>query len=93
MLDNAPFCNLQISTVLLVQRNFLLAYDMCGIWAIFGCEAGSDIKHYASAFKISHRGPDCFQIQNASQLRNCTMAFHRLCVVDSVRGMQVRFEK
>ncbi|CAK8683317.1 unnamed protein product [Clavelina lepadiformis] len=60
---------------------------MCGIWALFGCDS-TDIKHYASAFAISHRGPDCYQLQNVSQLRNCTLAFHRLCVVDTVRGTQ-----
>ena len=67
---------------------------MCGIWALFGYDLsrnGTDqrMKALESAFKVACRGPDCFQIQNISAVRNCYLTFHRLCLVDPVRGMQV----
>ena len=65
---------------------------MCGIWALFGYDA-ADVQKYASAFKIGHRGADCYHLQNIERVRNCAMAFHRLCVVDNVRGMQVSVTK
>ena len=61
---------------------------MCGIWGLFGFPS-HDHSNHGSAFEISGRGPDCFIVQNIKDLPLCTIAFHRLAVVDSVRGFQV----
>ena len=66
---------------------------MCGIWALFGYDLTKNqvrrSKAFESAFKVACRGPDCFQMQSISAVRNSYLAFHRLCVVDETRGMQV----
>lgn len=60
---------------------------MCGIWAIFGSD--DDVsKQCASCLKVSHRGPDCFRIENVNHFKNCAFGFHRLAIVNDQLGMQ-----
>ncbi|KAJ8025253.1 Asparagine synthetase [glutamine-hydrolyzing] [Holothuria leucospilota] len=62
---------------------------MCGIWALFGNDSVGDFSlQYESAFKVSHRGPDAFRIENINHFGNCCLAFHRLSIVDDLYGMQ-----
>ena len=64
-----------------------VGYIMCGIWAVFGSD--DDVSVQCSAVHtITHRGPDAFRIENINHLRNCCLGFHRLAIVDDVRGMQ-----
>lgn len=60
---------------------------MCGIWLIFGTDQCVS-KQTKSCLEIQHRGPDCFRIESIPQLRSCAFGFHRLTLVDSIRGMQ-----
>ncbi|XP_072046173.1 asparagine synthetase [glutamine-hydrolyzing]-like isoform X2 [Amphiura filiformis] len=60
---------------------------MCGIWAIFGSD-GDVTKQVRCAFKIAHRGPDAFRVENIHHFRNCCFAFHHLAIMDEVYGMQ-----
>ena len=60
---------------------------MCGIWAIFGTEH-SVANICQSSWKIQHRGPDAFRIENLQGLKNGAMGFHRLCIMDQANGMQ-----
>ena len=41
-----------------------------------------------SCFKIVHRGPDSFRIENFPEYNNCAFGFHRLSIVENVYGMQ-----
>ncbi|ESO96771.1 hypothetical protein LOTGIDRAFT_201958 [Lottia gigantea] len=60
---------------------------MCGIWALFGSE--DDVSSQCNAVhKITHRGPDAFRIENINHFRNCCLGFHRLAIVDDIKGMQ-----
>ncbi|XP_041367699.1 asparagine synthetase [glutamine-hydrolyzing]-like [Gigantopelta aegis] len=60
---------------------------MCGIWAVFGSD--DDVSVQCSAVHtITHRGPDTFRIENINHFRNCCLGFHRLAIVDDIRGMQ-----
>ncbi|XP_067649280.1 asparagine synthetase [glutamine-hydrolyzing]-like [Haliotis asinina] len=60
---------------------------MCGIWAVFGSE--EDVSMQCKMFhKVAHRGPDAFRIENINHFPNCCLGFHRLAIVDDVRGMQ-----
>ncbi|XP_041367373.1 asparagine synthetase [glutamine-hydrolyzing]-like [Gigantopelta aegis] len=60
---------------------------MCGIWAVFGSD--DDVSVQCSAVHtITHRGPDAFRIENINHFRNCCLGFHRLAIVDDIRGMQ-----
>jgi asparagine synthase (glutamine-hydrolysing) len=60
---------------------------MCGIWLIFGTDQCVS-RQTKSCLEIEHRGPDCFRIESIPQLKNCAFGFHRLTLVDSLRGMQ-----
>lgn len=60
---------------------------MCGIWAVFGSDENVSVQCNA-VHKISHRGPDAFRIENINHLQNCCLGFHRLAIVDDIRGMQ-----
>jgi len=60
---------------------------MCGIWAVFGSDE-TTIQQCLASHRISHRGPDCFRIQNVNHLKNCRLGFHRLAIVDDIWGMQ-----
>eukprot|EP00914_Ancora_sagittata_P032275 GHVO01065371.1.p1 GENE.GHVO01065371.1~~GHVO01065371.1.p1 ORF type:complete len:183 (+),score=5.87 GHVO01065371.1:148-696(+) len=60
---------------------------MCGIWLIFGTDQCVS-KQTKSCLEIQHRGPDCFRIESVPQLRSCAFGFHRLTLLDSLRGMQ-----
>lgn len=60
---------------------------MCGIWGIFG--STEDVhEQVPAAFKIAHRGPDCFRFENVNHFQNCAFGFHRLAIVDDLNGMQ-----
>ena len=60
---------------------------MCGIWAVFGSD--HDVaKECQSCNNIKHRGPDSFRIENVNNYSNCCFGFHRLAIVDGLRGMQ-----
>jgi asparagine synthase (glutamine-hydrolysing) len=60
---------------------------MCGIWAVFGCNADiSDL--VKSCTRIKHRGPDAFRFENIVHFRNCYFGFHHLAIQDDVYGMQ-----
>lgn len=60
---------------------------MCGIWGIFGYThtSSSELQH---ALKIAHRGPDFFRIETIQNYQNCYIAFHRLSIMDDLRGQQ-----
>ncbi|XP_071102468.1 asparagine synthetase [glutamine-hydrolyzing]-like [Haliotis cracherodii] len=60
---------------------------MCGIWAVFGSDEDVSVQCNA-VHKITHRGPDAFRIENINHFQNCCLGFHRLAIVDDVRGMQ-----
>uniref|UniRef100_A0A0B6Z4D5 Asparagine synthetase [glutamine-hydrolyzing] n=2 Tax=Arion vulgaris TaxID=1028688 RepID=A0A0B6Z4D5_9EUPU len=60
---------------------------MCGIWAVFGSDDNVSVQCNA-VHKIGHRGPDAFRIENINHLQNCCLGFHRLSIVDDIRGMQ-----
>ncbi|KAH9488520.1 hypothetical protein Btru_062217, partial [Bulinus truncatus] len=60
---------------------------MCGIWAVFGSDENVSVQCNA-VHKIAHRGPDAFRIENINHLQNCCLGFHRLAIVDDIRGMQ-----
>jgi len=60
---------------------------MCGIWAVFGSD-DNVAAQCSAAHTIGHRGPDSFRIENVNHLQNCCLGFHRLAIVDDVRGMQ-----
>ncbi|XP_055871079.1 asparagine synthetase [glutamine-hydrolyzing]-like [Biomphalaria glabrata] len=60
---------------------------MCGIWAVFGSDDNVSVQCNA-VHKIAHRGPDAFRIENINHLQNCCLGFHRLAIVDDIRGMQ-----
>lgn len=60
---------------------------MCGIWAVFGSDDDVSVQCNA-VHHIAHRGPDAFRIENINHLRNCCLGFHRLAIVDDIRGMQ-----
>ncbi|XP_046560130.1 LOW QUALITY PROTEIN: asparagine synthetase [glutamine-hydrolyzing]-like [Haliotis rubra] len=60
---------------------------MCGIWAVFGSDECFRVQCNA-VHKITHRGPDAFRIENINHFQNCCLGFHRLAIVDDVRGMQ-----
>ncbi|BFZ02043.1 hypothetical protein BsWGS_05082 [Bradybaena similaris] len=60
---------------------------MCGIWAVFGSDDNVSVQCNA-AHKIGHRGPDAFRIENINHLQNSCLGFHRLSIVDDIRGMQ-----
>ncbi|XP_048247811.1 asparagine synthetase [glutamine-hydrolyzing]-like [Haliotis rufescens] len=60
---------------------------MCGIWAVFGSDVHVSVQCKA-AHKVAHRGPDAFRVENINHLQNCCLGFHRLAIVDDVRGMQ-----
>lgn len=60
---------------------------MCGIWAVFGSEDDVSVQCHA-VHTISHRGPDAFRIENINHFQNCCLGFHRLAIVDDIRGMQ-----
>ncbi|XP_046558716.1 asparagine synthetase [glutamine-hydrolyzing]-like [Haliotis rubra] len=60
---------------------------MCGIWAVFGSDV--DVSVQCKVFhKVAHRGPDCFRIEKINHFQNCCLGFHRLAILDDVRGMQ-----
>lgn len=61
---------------------------MCGIWALFGLECGTLACVCDNFSKISHRGPDAFNVEHDSRLKDGYLAFHRLAVVDGLSGMQ-----
>ncbi|GFR66567.1 asparagine synthetase [glutamine-hydrolyzing] [Elysia marginata] len=60
---------------------------MCGIWAVFGSDENVSAQCNA-VHKITHRGPDAFRIENIHHFQNCCLGFHRLSIVDDLRGMQ-----
>ncbi|GFN90716.1 asparagine synthetase [glutamine-hydrolyzing] [Plakobranchus ocellatus] len=60
---------------------------MCGIWAVFGSDDNVSVQCNA-VHKITHRGPDAFRIENIHHFPNCCLGFHRLSIVDDLRGMQ-----
>ncbi|XP_067649261.1 asparagine synthetase [glutamine-hydrolyzing]-like [Haliotis asinina] len=60
---------------------------MCGIWAVFGSDEDVSVQCNA-VHKITHRGPDAFRIENINHFQNCCLGFHRLAIVDDVKGMQ-----
>ncbi|KAK7465240.1 hypothetical protein BaRGS_00037577 [Batillaria attramentaria] len=60
---------------------------MCGIWAVFGSDEDVSVQCHA-VHTIGHRGPDAFRIENINHFRNCCLGFHRLAIVDDIRGMQ-----
>ncbi|XP_076461604.1 asparagine synthetase [glutamine-hydrolyzing]-like [Babylonia areolata] len=60
---------------------------MCGIWAVFGSDDDVSVQCHA-VHTISHRGPDAFRIENINHFQNCCLGFHRLAIVDDIRGMQ-----
>ncbi|XP_005106635.1 asparagine synthetase [glutamine-hydrolyzing] [Aplysia californica] len=60
---------------------------MCGIWAVFGSDENVSVQCNA-VHRITHRGPDAFRIENINHLQNACLGFHRLAIVDDVRGMQ-----
>ncbi|XP_067649398.1 asparagine synthetase [glutamine-hydrolyzing]-like [Haliotis asinina] len=60
---------------------------MCGIWAVFG--SAVDVSVQCKVFhKVAHRGPDAFRFEMINHFQNCCLGFHRLAIVDDVRGMQ-----
>ncbi|XP_067649534.1 asparagine synthetase [glutamine-hydrolyzing]-like [Haliotis asinina] len=60
---------------------------MCGIWAVFG--SAVDVSLQCKVFhKVVHRGPDAFRFEKINHFQNCCLGFHRLAIVDGVRGMQ-----
>lgn len=61
---------------------------MCGIWAVFGLE-GETLACVCQEFsRISHRGPDAFNIEYDQRIKNGYIGFHRLSIVDGLSGMQ-----
>ncbi|KAK6165894.1 hypothetical protein SNE40_022711 [Patella caerulea] len=60
---------------------------MCGIWAVFGSDEDVSVQCNA-VHKITHRGPDAFRIENINHFTNCCLGFHRLAIVDDIKGMQ-----
>ncbi|GAB6030477.1 hypothetical protein CHUAL_007341 [Chamberlinius hualienensis] len=61
---------------------------MCGIWAIFGSEINVH-KHFANSYhSISHRGPNSWKIESDRNYKNGLLGFHRLAIVDDMRGAQ-----
>ncbi|RUS90971.1 hypothetical protein EGW08_001275 [Elysia chlorotica] len=60
---------------------------MCGIWAVFGSDENVSVQCNASHM-ITHRGPDAFRIENIHHFQNCCLGFHRLFILDDLRGMQ-----
>ncbi|GAU93802.1 hypothetical protein RvY_05686-2 [Ramazzottius varieornatus] len=61
---------------------------MCGIWALFGSPSADVFKYLDACLRIKHRGPDAFRIEGDHHLPHSCLAFHRLCVVDDLHGMQ-----
>ncbi|BES98772.1 asparagine synthetase [Nesidiocoris tenuis] len=61
---------------------------MCGIWALFGYESESLQHCDCSFYNIRHRGPDAWRLQYDNKLKNVSIGFVRLSIVDSVYGMQ-----
>ncbi|XP_046558710.1 asparagine synthetase [glutamine-hydrolyzing]-like [Haliotis rubra] len=60
---------------------------MCGIWAVFGSD--EDVSVQCKVFrKVAHRGPDAFRIEKINHFQNCCLGFHRLAILDDVRGVQ-----
>lgn len=60
---------------------------MCGIWAVFGSD--EDVSKQCDAcHRIGHRGPDAFRIENINHFKNSCLGFHRLAIVDDMKGMQ-----
>ena len=60
---------------------------MCGIWGIFGYDhkESSELHH---SIKIAHRGPDSFRIESIPHYNHCSLAFHRLAIMDDLHGQQ-----
>ncbi|XP_071101856.1 asparagine synthetase [glutamine-hydrolyzing]-like [Haliotis cracherodii] len=73
--------------ILYILRGLHCDNAMCGIWAVFGSDVHVSVQCKA-AHKVAHRGPDAFRIENINHLQNCCLGFHRLAIVDDVRGMQ-----
>nr|XP_031848547.1 asparagine synthetase [glutamine-hydrolyzing] isoform X1 [Nomia melanderi]XP_031848557.1 asparagine synthetase [glutamine-hydrolyzing] isoform X1 [Nomia melanderi]XP_031848565.1 asparagine synthetase [glutamine-hydrolyzing] isoform X1 [Nomia melanderi]XP_031848574.1 asparagine synthetase [glutamine-hydrolyzing] isoform X1 [Nomia melanderi] len=60
---------------------------MCGIWALFGLDI--PLTCMCENFeKISHRGPEAFKLEYDHAVKNGYLGFHRLAIVDDLRGMQ-----
>ncbi|XP_051169160.1 asparagine synthetase [glutamine-hydrolyzing] [Leptopilina boulardi] len=61
---------------------------MCGIWALFGLEGDTLACACENFTKITHRGPDAFNIEYDQRIKNGYIGFHRLSIVDGLCGMQ-----
>ncbi|XP_043469934.1 asparagine synthetase [glutamine-hydrolyzing]-like [Leptopilina heterotoma] len=61
---------------------------MCGIWALFGLEGDTLACACENFSKITHRGPDAFNIEYDQRIKNGYIGFHRLSIVDGLSGMQ-----
>ena len=60
---------------------------MCGIWALFGYD--HNVSSYLHlALQIAHRGPDFFRIETIPNFSHTFLAFHRLSIMDNLRGQQ-----
>lgn len=62
---------------------------MCGIWGLFGSPHPDVFKYLDACLRIKHRGPDAFRIEGDHHLPKSCLAFHRLCIMDDLHGMQV----
>ncbi|XP_018332735.1 asparagine synthetase [glutamine-hydrolyzing]-like [Agrilus planipennis] len=61
---------------------------MCGIWAVFGIQCDLKECFLASFTKISKRGPDAWRLECDRRVKDATIGFHRLTIVDTLHGMQ-----
>ncbi|XP_055333362.1 asparagine synthetase [glutamine-hydrolyzing]-like [Paramacrobiotus metropolitanus] len=61
---------------------------MCGIWGLFGSPHPDVFKYLEACLRIKHRGPDAFRIEGDHHLPHSCLAFHRLCIMDDLHGMQ-----
>ncbi|CAG9562701.1 unnamed protein product [Danaus chrysippus] len=61
---------------------------MCGIWATFGINGVANFKCVECLFKIVHRGPDAWRIEQDAREPNIILGFQRLAIVDGLYGMQ-----